>query len=346
MHVIIVGAGPSGCLVGKIIAEKGYDVLILEEHSEIGKPVQCTGLVSQRIGKIPKEIVVNKIKKAKFFSKGKFFEIKSKKKVFLLDREKYDKYLARKAERAGAKIKLNTRFLNFKNCKVMTSKRTYETKILVGADGPNSTVAKVCKISLPKNLLKAVQVKVKSSFVKDTVELWFGSDIAPGLFVWVVPENEEIARVGLMTHLNPNKFFDKFLEKRFENCKVFGRCGDVIRYGLIKKSVSNNVLLVGDAACQVKPFSAGGLVYGKICAEIVGKACVKALEENNFSERFFLENYEKKWKKKLGFSIKQGLLMKKFFSKIQDKPFAFDLIKNLGISKLAAFLDMDFLGKD
>lgn len=345
-HAIIVGAGPSGCVVGRIIAEKGYDVLILEEHQEIGRPVQCTGLVSQRIGKIPKEIIVNKIKKARFYSNGRFFEVKSKKKVFLLDREKYDKHLAKKAEKAGATIKLNTRFLGFKNRRVITNKKTYETKVLIGADGPNSTVARACGIELPKNLLKAVQVKVGASFIKDTVELWFGSDTAPGLFAWVVPENEETARVGLMTYLNPNKFLENFLKRRFEKCKVFTRTGDVIRYGLIKKSVANNVLLVGDAACQVKPFSAGGLVYGKICAEIAGKACVKALEKNDFSEKFFLESYEKEWKKRLGFSIQQGLFMKKIFSKIQDKPFAFALIKNLGISKLATFLDMDFLWKD
>ncbi len=346
MDVIIVGAGPSGCIVGKTVAEKGYDVLILEEHKEIGKPVQCTGLVSKKIGKIPKKVIVNKIKRARFFSSSSFFEIKSKEKVLLLDREKYDKFLAKKAKEAGAEIKVNTRFFDFKNGKVMTNRKNHEAKILVGADGPNSTVAKVFGIKLPENLLKAVQVKVKSSFEKDAVELWFGSKIAPGLFAWVVPENEEIARVGLMTYLNPNEFLDKFLEKRFDNYKTFERCGDFIRYGLIKKSVSKNVLLVGDAASQIKPFSAGGLVYGKICSEIAGEACVKALEENNFSEEFFIQNYEKKWKKKLSFPIKQGLMMKKIFSTIQDNPFVFEMIENLKLTKFANFLDMDFLWKD
>jgi len=346
VDVVIVGAGPSGCVTGEIVAKNGYNVLILEEHPEIGRPVQCTGLVSQRIGKIPKEIIVNKIKKARFYSKNEYFEIKSKKPVYLIDREKYDRYLAKRAERAGAKFKLSTRFLDFKDKKVKITKGIYQTNILIGADGPNSTVAKVSGLKLPNNLLKAVQVNAKSNFDSNTVELWFGSGVAPSLFAWVVPEDEEIAKIGLMAFENPNHYLEKFLKRRTSNAKILNRTGDIIRYGLIKISVTNNVLLVGDAACQVKPFSAGGLVYGKIGAEFAGKACTKALESNDFSEKFLFENYEKEWKKKLATSIKKGLIIKNIFSRIQDKSFTFNLIKNLGITKLSSFLDVDFLGKD
>jgi flavin-dependent dehydrogenase len=113
---------------------------------------------------------------------------------------------------------------------------------------------------------------------------------------------------------------------------------------LIRKSVADNVLLVGDAACQIKPFSAGGLVYGQIGAKHAGEACVKALQSNNLSEKFLLENYDKKWKKELAGPIRKGLLMKKVFSKFGSK--SFKLIKNLGIAKLSSVMDMDFLGKD
>ena len=343
--VIVIGAGPAGCKTAEIIAKKGYDVLVLEEHSSIGKPTQCTGLVSQRIGKIPKEIVVNKIKIARFYSGNNYFEIKSKKPVYVINRGKFDKYVAEKAKRAGVYFKLSTRFLDFKNGEALTSKGNYRTKLLVGADGPNSSVAKISGIKLPKNILSGVQVNVKSHFDPGTVELWFGSDIAHGLFAWVVPESSNAARVGLATDKNPNKFFEKFLKKRLGEIKSTDRIGDVIRYGLIKKSVADNVLLVGDAACQIKPFSAGGLVYGQISAKYAGEACVKALETEDYSKKFLSRNYDKEWKKELENPIRKGLFMKKVFSKIQDKPFSFKLIKNLGITKLSSVMDMDFLGK-
>jgi geranylgeranyl reductase family protein len=344
VDVVIVGAGPSGCRTAEIVARKGYEVLILEEHPKIGKPVQCTGLVSKRIGKIPKEIVLNKIKRAKFCCGKRYFEIKSKQKMLLLDREKYDIWLAERAEKAGAKFKLSTRFLDFEDSKVFTDRGKIETKILVGADGPNSSVAKAAGIKLPKNLLFALQVDVNSRFDSDLVELWFGDDIAPGSFAWVVPENEEEARVGLLTEKNPNFYLENFLEKRFGRIKAKNKTGDFLRYGIIEKSVSNRVLLVGDAACQIKPFSGGGLVYNKICSEIAAKAIIKSLKENDFSEEFLLENYEKKWKKKLVWPILQGLAFKWIFSKI-SKQTIFFFIENFGITKFASLLDVDFLQK-
>jgi geranylgeranyl reductase family protein len=345
VDAVIIGAGPAGCKTAEIIAKAGYDVFVSEEHKEIGKPVQCTGLVSKKIGKIPKELIVNKIKKARFYSGREFFEIKSKKPVYVIDREKFDKHLAKRAEKAGAKFKLRTRFLDFKNGKVITTAGNYETKILVGADGPNSLVARKCGIELPKNVLLAVQVYVKHTFEPDTVELWFGSDIAPGLFAWIVPESSSKARAGLMTNKSPNVYLEKFIKKRFGKIETSNRTGDMVRYGLIKKSVADNVLLVGDAACQIKPFSAGGLVYGQIGASYAGKACIKALEENDFSKNFLSRNYDKQWKKELANPIRKGLFIKKIFSKIQDEPFSFKLIKSLGVTKLSDFLDMDFLGK-
>jgi len=341
--VIVVGAGPAGCRTAELVAKKGFNVLVLEEHPDIGKPTQCTGLVSQRIGKLPKKIILNKIKVARFCSGSGSFEIKSKKSVYVIDRGKFDRQISEEAKKVGVNFKTSIRFLDFKNGEVVTSKGIYVTKILVGADGPNSSVARVSGIELPKNILSAVQVNVKSNFDPDTVELWFGSDIAPGLFAWVVPESSNKARVGLAADINPNKFFDRFFKKRIGNVKSDGRIGDAIRYGLIKKSVAENVLLVGDAACQIKPFSAGGLVYGQIGAKCAGEACVKALEENDFSEKFLLENYDKKWKKELAGPIKKGLFMKRIFSKFGGK--SFKLIKKLRMTKLSSVMDMDFLGK-
>ncbi|MDI6806316.1 MAG: NAD(P)/FAD-dependent oxidoreductase [Candidatus Aenigmarchaeota archaeon] len=344
MHdVVIVGGGPSGCEVARLVSEEGYDALVIEEHSKIGIPTQCAGLVSFRIGGIPEKLILNRIKVAKFCCRNEYFEVKSRIPMFVIDRKGYDVFVAERAISAGAKLKMGIRFLNFKNGKVVTNRGNYQTKILIGADGPNSSVAKVAGIKLPKNLLKAVQAHMKSNFEPNVVELWFGSDTAPGNFAWVVPENEEEARVGLMMDDNPSPYFEKILKKRFGNSKTRNRIGGVIRYGLIEKSVANNILLVGDAAAMVKPFSLGGLVYGQIGSEFAGRACIKALEQEDFSKKFFLKNYDFLWKEKLKFPIMKGLLLKKNFSIFQDTPAFFKIIRECGIAKLALFLDVDLL---
>jgi len=343
---VVVGAGPAGCRTAEIISDRGYSVLVIEEHNVIGKPTQCTGLVSNRIGKIPKKIILNKIKNAKFCSGQSCFEVGSKEKAYVIDRAGFDRFTATKARSSGSEFKIGERFFGFKKNLVYAGQHRYETKILVGADGPNSSVAKAKGIQLPKNFISGMQARIKGKFDCDTVELHFGSDVAPGFFAWIVPEDEYIARVGLMANKNVVKYFEKFVKTNVGNVKIHEKFGDLVRYGLIEKSCSKRVILVGDAACQIKPFSAGGLVYGQIGAKYAGEACIKALEQNDFSEEFFLEHYDKRWKEELAGPIRTGLLFKKIFSAVCDKPFVFDIVKNLGIVKLSSFLNMDFLGKN
>lgn len=345
--LVVVGSGPAGCRTAEIVAGEGHKVLVVEEHAEVGIPTQCTGFVSKKMGEIPDSIIVNRIPKAKFISDRSSFEVRAKEPMQLMDRHEFDVFRANLAKSAGVEFQFNTRFVGYENRKVMTTKGVFETEMLVGADGPNSTVAKIFGIKPPENQLFLVQVRAKGNFDSNVAELHFGSEIAPGNFAWVVPESSEIARVGLMTSVHPGNYFDEFLKKRLGDKIVFSdRLGDVIRYGLIEKSVGDGMLLVGDAASQVKPFSAGGLVYGQICAEIAGEAIVKAFQKNDFSEKFFKENYERKWKRKIGSGIKRGMTVKKIFTKIQDKPLAFSAIKRLGITSLAEFFDVDFIGKD
>ncbi len=220
--VIIVGASVTGCRTAELICRKGYKVLVLEEHREVGKPKKCAGLVSWRLlnllPKLPKEIIINKVNRAKFFSpSGKFFELRSKKSVYVIDRVKLDKYLAKKAMESGAKIKTSTRFENFKHIdemiEVKTNKGEFKTKLLIGADGVNSKVAKQANIVQPNNLLMGIQATVNANFDPDSVELWFSS-IAPEFFSWVIPENENKARVGLATKTNCEYYFEKFLKKK------------------------------------------------------------------------------------------------------------------------------------
>ena len=354
--LIVVGAGPAGCRTAQIVASAGYKVLVVEEHAEVGVPTQCTGLVSEKIGKIPKEIIVNIFDTARFFCGETSFDVKSKEDMILIDRHAFDKFVCKQATDAGVEFKFSTRFLGYekmneKGLRVKTSNGNFETKILVGADGPNSAVAKSAKIKQPENLLYLMQVRARLRFDPEVVELWFGNDIAPGNFAWVVPEDRNTARIGAMTNVNPKEFFEKFFKRRMEyplnveSKQIVDRVGDVIRYGLIEKSVAGNVILVGDAAAQVKPFSAGGLIYGQIGAKYAGSAAVRALNENNFSEKFLIEHYDKRWKSELEKGIKKGMMMKKIFSSIDDSPFVFGAIRNLKLAKIAALFDVDFIGK-
>ncbi len=351
--VVVIGAGPVGCKTAELIAKKGFEVLVLEEHIEVGVPVQCSGLVSHRIFKLSgasKNVIVNRMKKARFYCKENCVELKSKKPVYVIDREKFDKEMAKKSENAGAKIKASTRFENYKKIKnyvdVKTNKGNFQTKILIGCDGPNSTVARAAKIKLPDNVLTGIQITAKSDFDPNKVELWFGSKVCPDFFGWVIPENENFARVGLASSKKVAERFDNFIKMRLKGkIKFKNKLAGPIRYGLIENSVSDNVILVGDAACHVKPFSGGGVIYGLIGTEFAAEACVKSLEEENYSYQFFKENYDDVWKNKLAWPIRKGLFMKNLIHSFSDWQLSllFSTINATKIKKLLEFTDMDLL---
>lgn len=352
--VIVIGAGPVGCKTAELLGKKGIKVLVLEEHPEIGKPVQCAGLVSHRIfelSEVSKDVIVNTVNRARFYtSKKNYLELKSKNDVYVIDRKKFDKELSERVKSSGVKIKTSTKFENY--CKketfleVKTVKDDFQTKLLVGADGPNSTVARAAALKLPNNILVGLQTTVKSNFDVDTTELWFDKKISPDFFGWVIPENENWARIGLATSRNSMEYFKRFLRMRVgTKVKCRDNVSGVIRYGLIKKSVNDHVLLVGDASSQVKPFSGGGLIYGLIGAKFAAEACMKCLEKERYDSKFLEENYDVVWKKKLSLPIRKGLIMNKLIHSFSDVQlnFLFNSIEKGKFTKLMEFMDMDLL---
>jgi geranylgeranyl reductase family protein len=350
--VIIIGGSVSGLRTAELISSQGYKVLVLEEHEKIGKPLKCAGLVSWRIFKLipdlPKEIVINKVQEAKFFSPfGNFFVLKSKKPVYVINREVFDKHLAERALEKNCKIRLSALFKSLsyrKNCiKVLTNKGNFGAKLLIGADGANSSVAKKLGLEQPKNFLVGIQGTAKGVF-ENCVELWFGKKIAPKFFAWVIPESRNKARIGLATNKNQKLYFENFSKKRVGK-KIKPNAYGLIKFGLMKKTVAERVLLVGDAACMVKPFSGGGIIYSLIGSEICAKACIQALEEEKFDFNFLKKVYENVWRKKLSKPILRGIVIRKILSELNDWQlnFLFTFLKFGG--KFLENFDIDFLNR-
>jgi len=322
--VTIIGASAIGSRTARLVADSSHNVLLIEEHKKIGLPSKCTGLVSSRIlellPNLPKRIIVNKIKSARFFSPGgNCLELKSKNPAYVIDRTAMDNLLFNEAK--DVEIRTCERFESFRlmedYVKIKTNKKIYHSKILIGADGTNSLVRKYSKLDYPKNVLFGLQTTVKGNFDSKSVELWFGSSVAPHFFAWAVPENAHTARVGLATDSNPMRFYNSFLTKRVGHIGRPNTTG-IIRYGLMKETSIDRVMLVGDAALQTKPFSGGGIIYGLITSEICADAVIKSLEKNRFDRNFFVGNYDKKWKEKLASPIVKGMILRKTFTSLPD----------------------------
>lgn len=310
--ISIIGAGPAGCYLAYLLAKTGKEVHIFEEHNKIGWPIHCTGLVTSSINEIlnlKKDVIVNEIDKVRIFSKNDFLELKLKNKNIVLDREKFDNYLSDLAVSKGAKIFLNYKFIDNKNnlIKIRYNNKqetVLRTDYLIGADGPLSQVAKSNNLFGKRRFLTGLQAIVK---LKNDNYIEFYPSI--GIFAWVVPENKEICRIGVASYSNIKDHFDKLLKlKRINNKKIIEKQGGIIPvYNPKLKTKRGYAYLVGDAACQVKATTGGGIVQGLKAAEALASSIINK------------KDYEKEWKKRMGRDLLLHLKMRNIMDRFKEK---------------------------
>jgi len=333
--VVIVGGGPAGCFVGKLLAERGLDVAIIEEHAEIGHPSCCTGIVGIggleeleiRLGKW----VLNELKGAIFYPpSGKPFEItREKVEALVIDRASFDRELAIDAAKAGATFLMRTRCVDIKlgrepSVKVEGTNRRTEIlgRLIIGADGPNSLVARKAGLVKAAHHISCAQIEVLADVDPNTAELYFGHAFAPGFFAWTVPAGHA-CRVGLGTlEGNPTKNLFNLIErhpiasKKFQGKKILHLTAGLIPEPLTRKIYSDHVMLVGDAAGHVKPLTGGGIYLGLSCARLAANVATSALEGEPTAKA--LQEYEIEVKKKFGREFEFGMRARNIFKKLPD----------------------------
>ena len=323
----VVGAGPAGSRTAELIARHGFKVALVEKNTDVGLPVRCTGLISSRLMDIvpdlPASAILNRIDSARFFATANSFELRSRRPFYVVDREKLDKFLYLRARKAGAAADTGMLFKDFELSSkddedfltLHTSKGKVQTRLLVGADGPVSTVAEKAGLERPANMMTGMQMTVPGDYDASTAELIFSEELTPDFFGWVVPLSETRARVGVAAKQNALAGLRTLVEKRtgglVKAADVKPDVAGKINFGLMQRTSAERVMVVGDAACQVKPFSGGGVVYSLMGAGYAANAAVKALKSGDFSAAFLKEEYDDRWKDHLAKPIKRGLMYRR-----------------------------------
>ncbi|MEM3179684.1 MAG: NAD(P)/FAD-dependent oxidoreductase [Candidatus Bathyarchaeia archaeon] len=337
--VAVIGAGPSGLIAAQEASRMGLRVVVLEEHGEIGLPCHCAGLLSIRglcrIG-VPSSGVytLNMIRGAHLFSPSKIsITVEWESPVAcVVNRHLFDLFLASEARRRGSLIMLGARV-----------KRAYrrgdgwlletsggdavKAKVLIDAEGATPRIPQMVGLKThgAERLLKGIQADLSvSSLSTDYVEVYFGRNIAPGLFAWVIPLNDEVVRVGLACKTRDiREKFTKFVERRFKRTlkelkpiKYF--TGLIITCGPIERTYSDGLLIVGDSAGHTKPITGGGVIFGGLCAKIAGRVASRAILSDNVSGEF-LKAYEESWRSMIGGELKIALLIRRILDRFSDR---------------------------
>jgi len=352
---VIVGAGVIGNYLAWKLSSNDRPPIVLDKKEKVGVPVQCSGLVSPRIKELikpPSSIIVNEIKGAVLhFPNETMIQIKSRENALVLDRQKLDEHFYELALANNTKYYLGNELMKYViSDKVFgrTNKLRFTTEVLVGADGPQSMIAR--KQGISTEYCVGVQATCEyANEDKNFVHLFFGKKYSPMPFAWIIPENEEKSRIGMFTPLNQEhkkRLLDEFIH--YLDAKPLTYQAGLIPMGFNTRYAFERVVVVGDAANHTKPSTGGGIVTGMIAANTLCTALLKAYEEEDFSQEFFIREYEDKVNelllKQLRLSYKSRVLM----NSLKDSSWNYisDFLRTSSIKKvIEEYGDMDFFQK-
>ncbi|MBY9006797.1 MAG: NAD(P)/FAD-dependent oxidoreductase [Candidatus Lokiarchaeota archaeon] len=355
--ICIIGASIAGNYLGYLLYHSNLNIIIIEEHKNVGLPFQCAGIVSKKLSKLinlPENIILNRVKIAKLVSpSNKSLRLYGNEEPFIVDRIALDQLFYKKLEKSSnVKYLLGEKFKSFqykkkrknkKEIEIQTSKRKIVSKLLIGCDGPFSSVGK--HVGVNNKVIYATQIRIKGLFNEQEAVMHFDNKWND-LFGWIVPEGNKIFRVGLACSKNIKENFNNFLKRiNIDFNKKIDQQGGIIPVGMMNKVSYDNVMLIGDSACQVKATTGGGIIMLLIASKYAANCIIKCFKSNNFSKKYIKKNYEKPCFREIGKELKTHYLIRnllKYF-KNQDFDEFFTIIENSDIKNIISFYgDMDF----
>jgi digeranylgeranylglycerophospholipid reductase len=290
----VVGGGPAGLIAASEAARRGLSVLLLEEHGVVGRPERCAGLYSirglERIGvRLSRGYVQNLIWGASIRSpSGAEMEVEAANPVAVVaEREALDRFLADEAAGAGVKILLGTPvgrcgLDSYGRCRIVTEGgESYTSRVAVLAEGSSARLSRrLFNNSYAPYWMPILQLIVKGHGLDPRkAHVWLKPYLRD-FFGYLVPIDEELGRVGVAGWRGLHERAARLIEEEMPRAKVVGYMSHSIYRGPpLGCGLTGRILLVGDAAGQVKATTGGGVVTGGICARAAGTHAYKLIAE-------------------------------------------------------------------
>lgn len=290
--ILIIGAGPAGSSAALKAAQEGARVILIEQKKEIGVPVQCAEYIpvqlTTNIG-LRDDLLVQEIHFMRTHLPNG--EVKETESIgYIIDRDRFDQHLAEMAEKSGAVIKKGCKAEGFNNniVEIVEGNKRYaiEAKIIIGADGPKSTVGRWIGAE-NKEFVSAKQYIMPLRFKMDYTEVYF-RDYIHGGYGWVFPKgNKANVGIGVDTSFDsePSEALDRFVDELFKlgkiEKKILDSTGGLIPVSGIVGTRKENILLCGDAAGQCNPITGAGISNAVLCGSLAGEIAAKAVIDDN-----------------------------------------------------------------
>jgi len=343
-ELVVVGAGPAGSMTAKAAAESGLEALLIDRELEIGVPDKCGEFLPsldemrrlapnaeelEAIFDPPRRCIVNRTRYVRFILPNDK-EIAVPFEGVVVERKLYDKHLANEAAKSGADVAPLTKAIDLLKegrgvkAKNIEGALNIPSKTVVGADGAFSLIARRARLPVSRDPLDyGVGYQFEMVNVEhdpEYVDMYFGQDIAPGTYAWIIPKGDGIANVGtgvrtpfMKKGLNIRDYQRNFVEKhpvaseKLRKAKPTAiKAGCIPVGGPMEETCKGNVLVVGDAAGHTIPTVGGGVPPALICGRIAGR-----IIGNHLRNGESLDRYEEAWRRQLGATLENSLRLRK-----------------------------------
>ena len=336
--IIVVGAGPAGSYIAHELASSGYDVAVFEEKSAPGLNICCTGIISTECFQSldpGTDVILRKVNSARFFSPaGRCLRLQTKNvQAYVVNRLLLDKEITYKAQSRGAQYFFSSPVIDIipgkDNIQAETlcfgAREIFSARAVVLANGFKPKLPRKLGLGEIKNFLVGAQAEVEAENMYDP-EVYFGQEIAPGAFAWLVPSHVGTATnkayVGLLATSQARLYLQKFLNNLFDQGRITSQEVEIkqkaVPVGTPARSYGDRVLVIGDAAGQVKPTTGGGIYFGHLGAKIAAEVLDEALSSDNLTAAQ-LSRYQKQWKAKMGKELSRGYRARQAYIKLSDR---------------------------
>jgi len=296
--VVVVGGGPSGATAAEDLARSGHKVALLDRAGRI-KP--CGGAIPPRLiadFDLPDEQLVAKITTARMISPtGRKVDIPIENGfVGMVDREDFDEFLRKRAAHAGATRATGT-YLRIDRDgdgtrvvyrdKVSGNERSLATKLVIGADGARSNVARTevpggDRIPYVIAYHEIIEAPGKvGDYDPARCDVIYDGRISPDFYGWVFPHGKS-ASVGMGSMVRDvdlkKATADLRLASGLADCPTIRKEGAPIPLKPLDRwDNGSDVVLAGDAAGVVAPSSGEGIYYAMVGGRVAATAASACL---------------------------------------------------------------------
>lgn len=326
--VAVIGGGPSGSYAAFLLASAGTGVAVIERKDGVVGAPCCTGVVgtgyADLVGVEP-DCVVADAGSAVFISpSGRRLRVESPvSQALVLDRALLERRLLERAAGAGAHIRTGTVVLRIDRrdggfellLAGPASREVMHARALVIAGGVGPGLTRQIGLGATQRYLVGAHAEIEMDDVSET-EIYLLQDLARGLFAWLVPVGGHLVRIGVLGPRAAKAQVGRFLERpevrrrlRKREIRISQRPVPVTP---LRRTYADGLIVIGDAAGQVKPTTGGGLYFGAIAARAGADVVGQALAAGDLSSKV-LSGYERRWKSDFASELRRGSRVRRIY---------------------------------